>query len=364
MIVLAGVVVGLVLGVTVAMVLIQRQGTATRLLAAELREQAATAAAGASSRELETRQELIDRELAAVASKLDRVGELMTTLERDRERKFGELAGELKAVAQVTATVGDAASSLREALASPKARGQWGERMAEDVLRLAGFVEGVNYVKQRTLQGGRRPDFTFPLPKGHVVHMDAKFPVAAYLRFLDAGTDAERDAHRTQFLRDVRGRIRELALRDYVEGSQTVDYVLCFIPNETLYGFIHESDNTLLDEALQQKVVFCSPLSLFAVLAVIRQAFDNFVLEQTSNEILSLLGSFSGQYEKFVGHLDKLGRGLATVQKAYEELSGPRRRQLERPLDKLEDLRRTRGIDVAGGLELPEIHELPGELAG
>src|SRR3712207_8703452 len=54
---------------------------------------------------------------------------------------------------------------------------------SEDVLRLAGFVEGVNYVKQRVIEGrGTRPDFTFSLPRGHVVHMDAKFPAANYLR--------------------------------------------------------------------------------------------------------------------------------------------------------------------------------------
>ena len=90
-------------------------------------------------------------------------------------------------------------------MASPTARGQWGERMAEDVLRLAGFVENVNYVKQTQLDGATgRPDFTFPLPKGHELYMDVKFPMAGYLRFLDATTDAERQAHRAAFLRDVR----------------------------------------------------------------------------------------------------------------------------------------------------------------
>jgi DNA recombination protein RmuC len=304
-----------------------------------------------------------------MTDQLTRVSDLVVDLERDRERKFGELTNQLEATARVTATLGETAAGLREALASPKARGAWGERMAEDVLRLAGFVEGVNYTKQRSLEGGGRPDFTFPLPKGHVVHMDAKFPAAGYLRFLEAGTDAEREAHRAQFLRDVRLRVKELAGRDYVDGGATVDYVLCFIPNESIYGFMHESDAGLLDDAIRQKVVFCSPLSLFAVLAVIRQAFDNFVLEQTSNEILGLLGAFAGQYQKFCGQLDKLGRGITTVERAYEDLAGTRRRALERPLEKLEQLRQERGIDVAGGLEIGDCDEgavarLPQQRAG
>jgi DNA recombination protein RmuC len=349
--------VGLGFGLAAALVLTRRQQAASRLLAAELREQAAAAAGMASARELDVRKQHIDRELDTMSDQLAKMCELVGALEKDRERKFGELANQLQATVQVTSALGETTNSLRQALASPKARGQWGERMAEDVLRLAGFVEGVNYEKQRTLRvGGGRPDFTFPLPKGHVVHMDAKFPVAAYLRFLDCDTDAERDAHRSQFVRDVRQRVRELATRDYVDPEQgTVDYVLCFIPNETVYGFIHESDATLMDDALRQKVVFCSPLSLFAVLAVIRQAFDNFVMEQTSNEILGLLGAFAGQYQKFCGQLEKLGRQLDGAGRAYADLAGTRRRQLERPLEKLEELRRQRGIDAIAGLSLADL---------
>ncbi len=100
---------------------------------------------------------------------------------------------------------------LREALASQKVRGQWGERMAEDVLHLAGFLEGVNYRRQATLAGsGGRPDFTFLLPNGLVMHMDVKFPLDNYVRFLEAESDLDRRRHRDQFLRDVRDRVREL----------------------------------------------------------------------------------------------------------------------------------------------------------
>ena len=60
--------------------------------------------------------------------------------------------------------------------------------MAEDVLRLAGFHENINYVKQTQIDGGGRPDYTFPMPKGHDLYMDVKFPMAAYLRYLEAGT--------------------------------------------------------------------------------------------------------------------------------------------------------------------------------
>ena len=106
--------------------------------------------------------------------------------------------------------------SLREALSSTTARGQWGERMAEDVLRLAGFVDGVNYRKRQAIAGsGGIPDYTFLLPQGLSLHMDVKFPLNNYLRFLDASSDVERERHRKEFLKDVRLRLKEVTSRGY-----------------------------------------------------------------------------------------------------------------------------------------------------
>jgi DNA recombination protein RmuC len=284
-----------------------------------------------------------------VRDELARVGELVTQLGQRQAASLRGVEATLAAHAETTAALATTTQSLREALASPKARGQWGERMAEDVLRLAGFVEHVNYEKQKAVDGSRLlPDYSFPLPKGHVLYMDVKFPLTAYLRYLDAGSGAERSAHREAFLRDVRLRVRELAGREYAQQGvrPSVDYVLLFLPNETVSSFIHEQDPALVDDALAQKVVLCSPLTLFALLGVIRQAFDNFMVEQTSEEILAVLGSFEQQWSKFVVSLDVMGKRLDSAHRAYEELSGARRRALERPLNRLASLRRDRGIAV------------------
>ena len=104
--------------------------------------------------------------------------------------------------------------------------------MAEDVLRLAGFTENVNYRKQAQLGGADagvtgRPDFTFDLPKGHVLHMDVKFPLSSYLRYLEARTDVERAEHLKTFLRDVRTRVRELSKRNYSDGGKPRSTTSC-----------------------------------------------------------------------------------------------------------------------------------------
>jgi DNA recombination protein RmuC len=125
---------------------------------------------------------------------------------------------------------------------------------------------------------------------------------------------------------------------------------LLFIPNEQLTGFIHEHDSGLLDEAMGQQVVLCSPLTLFAFLGVIRQAFDNFMIEQTSDEILKLLGTFGAQWRKYAEAVESVKKRFDGVDRAFDQLAGTRRRQLERPLLQLEALRLQRGLPLDGQL--------------
>ena len=165
------------------------------------------------------------------------------------------------------------------------------------------------------------------------------------LPFLEAETDLERSEFRNDFLRDVKARIKEVTTREYINPEQnTLDYVLLFIPNEQIYAFIHEADSAILDNSIKSKVVLCSPITLFAVLAVIRQAVENFALERTSNEILSLLGSFNKQWNEFLKKLEVLGKRIGDAQKEYEALMTTRRRQLERPLNRIEELRTQRQL--------------------
>ncbi|MGD2109880.1 MAG: DNA recombination protein RmuC [Phycisphaerae bacterium] len=292
---------------------------------------------------LESKKKLIDARVEEMSTKLTQLNDLIQSVEKQRVESHGSLKAQLEKATQTTTQLQQTTAQLREALANPQRRGQWGERMAEDVLRLAGFVEGVNYQKQQQIGQGTRPDYTFILPGDRRVHMDVKFPLVNYLKMLDAKDDAERAAGRSQFLKDVRSRVKEVTTRDYIDpASGTVDYVLVFIPNEHVYGFIHEADSNLLDDALRNKVVLCSPMTLYAILAVIRQAIDTFRLEQSSRQILELLAEFKKQWGKYVDGMDAMGKRLEDATKKYQELVGTRTRQLERQLDKIDDLRAAR----------------------
>jgi len=363
--VIVGVVVGA--GVVLAVVLLRRRRTpeADRELVAQLKD-----AFGALSREalsanseeflklartrleqettkgeqtLEGKKKLIDANLEAIKARMAEVGTLLQTLEKDRRESHGGLVKHLQNVSAVTTSLQETTNQLRQALANPQARGQWGERMAEDVLRLAGMVEGINYTKQTQAAGGTRPDFTFLLPRGLCVNMDVKFPGSNYLAYLDATDEAVAEGFKRAFVRDVRDRVKEVTKREYIDtAGGTVDYVLVFIPNEQIYGFIHQNDPTLLDDAMKMKVVLCSPLTLYAILAVIRQSVENFQLERASNDILQLLADFRKQWDKYVETAEKMGKRLDDVMKAYQEMTTTRTRQLERQMDKIDDLQAQR----------------------
>jgi DNA recombination protein RmuC len=297
-------------------------------------------------RELEAKKKLIDQTLNSMKEELQKVQSLMTNLEKDRESKFGELSGQLKISAEQLGKLHDTTNQLKAALVSTKARGQWGQRIADDILRLAGFADGVNYQRDKSQDTvSTRPDYTFFLPQGLKVNMDVKFPMNSYLRYLETESETDKQKHKDQFLRDVRSRMKEITNRDYINPEEkTVDYVILFIPNEQLYSFINENDRTLIDDALRSKVIFCSPLTLYAILAIIHHAIDNFKLEKTAAHMLSLLGAFNKQWALFTKSFDDLGEKIEAVQKEFNNLITTRRKQLDRQVNKIEDLRKQEGI--------------------
>ncbi|MEN7547949.1 DNA recombination protein RmuC [Rapidithrix thailandica] len=300
-------------------------------------------------KDLEHKKKNIDGSISDMRSELDQMRRLIIELEKDRVHKFGQLSQQLKASVEQTTQLQSTTEQLKNALTNTKIRGQWGERMAEDVLQLAGFVEGINYFKQKSLaSNNKRPDFTFMLPQSLILNMDVKFPLDNYLRFLNASTEQEQKQHKEQFLKDVKARIKEVTTKDYINPDEnTVDYVLIFIPNEQVYSFINQEGQEILEEALRNKVIISSPFTLYAILSIVRQAIDNFQLEQTASQILSLMGSFKKQWEKFTMSMEKMGKKIDEAKTEYSYLLSTRKNQLEKPLEKIEALRQSKGLEAA-----------------
>jgi len=182
-----------------------------------------------------------------------------------------------------------------------------------------------------------------------------KFPIDNYMHFLSAESDHDRKRFKDELLKNTRVMIRQLTTRDYINPVEnTVDYVIMFIPNEQVYSFINEADITIMDEALRQKVILCSPFTLYAVLAVIRQAIENFNLERTASEILKLLSEFSRQWNAYKEKFKIMGERLDAAKKEYDTLVTTRSNMLERPLKKIDEIRKQKAIDVEEKIKLDE----------
>lgn len=293
-------------------------------------------------KELDSKKELIDQSIETIEKTL-------TNMERklaDVEKGSIKISTLVEHHAGITSKLQDTTEHLKNALASPKKRGEWGERMAEDIIKLVGLIEGINYIKQKTMEGSlNKPDYTFFMPNDLKVNMDVKFPLDNYIHYLNAESEHDKKRYKDEFLKNVKKRIKEVTTRDYINpAGNTVDYVIVFIPNEQVYGFIIESDITIMDEALKQKVILCSPFTLYAMLAVIRQAIENFNLERTASEILKLLGEFSKQWKLYKDKFSVMGERLAAASKEYETLVTTRSNMLEKPLMKIDELRKQEDI--------------------
>jgi DNA recombination protein RmuC len=307
---------------------------------------------------LENKKALIDQSIKEVRDSLKSVEQLMTNIDSGRAQAFGELSTQVKAAAEQTQRLTETTGRLQAALGNTRLRGQWGERMADDILCRVGLIEGINYRKQQSEAAGSRPDYTFLLPNGLVLNMDVKFPLDNYLKYSEAEAEADREAARDAFLKDARQRIKEVTGREYINPQTTLDYVLVLIPNEQVYRFINENDPGLLDYALASHVVPCSPVTLYAVLALINQSIRNFKTEKSLEQIIAQVKVFIQQWQKFGEGLEKMGKRLQDAQNEFAALTTTRKNMLEKPMQKIEQLRQDAGVEE---LPLPAPGEAPAE---
>ncbi|MCE5328601.1 MAG: DNA recombination protein RmuC [Planctomycetaceae bacterium] len=338
---------GVVIGAAVAVVIsivraksnAQQMQQAFAALAAEALDANSRRLAESAGATLDSKKQLIDQTLATVSERLTKMAEYFQRLESDRRHDVGALS---TSIASLSTTTG----KLHQMLASTQRRGAWGERMAADVLRLAGLAEGVNFTCQSSEAAVTgRPDFTFMLPQGLKVNMDVKFPLDAYKAYVDAADDAGRAEQLKSLLAAVRGHVKAVASRGYIDPqAPTVPYVLVFLASEQVFSLVMEADRDLIDQALSQKVVLCSPLTLYAMLAVIRQTAEHANLLKTADDVLNLLVEVRKQWEAYKESMNKMGDKLADAKNEYDKLVSTRTNMLDRPMGKIENLRTARQL--------------------
>lgn len=309
--------------------------------------------------ELETRKQVVESSVQGLKEQLDQYQKMLRDLERDRAQKYGSLENELKNASLSTAKLQEATNNLNNILGNNQKRGQWGERMAEDIIRYAGLAEGVNYRKQTKLDTTTtKPDYTFFLPDDHKINMDVKFPLDNYQKMLESEVDTEVEKYRKEFERNVKGRIKEIQNRDYINPAEnTLDFVLLFIPNEQVFGFIQSEMSGLVDEALQQKVVLCSPFTLYAMLSIIRQAFENFRYEKDLKDIIISIEQFANIFELFKERFDNIGKSIEKLEGIYSDIRKKSFKQLDGKIKQIDEYKKGSKIALEDPSNVVEISQ-------
>ena len=264
-------------------------------LAHQTLKQVVTSAEG----DLGQRQEAIKGLVKPLEESLARYEQLMKKFESERENKYGRLENELHDIKRT-------AANLVAVLGNSRVRGQWGQKMAEDILRMCGLQEGLHYRKEQEIASGR-PDYTFMLPEQHCLFMDVKFPLDHYWRSVEAESVEEQQRCKEAFVKSVREHLREMDRRAYGADDRSLDYTILFIPNEQVYTSVNEWIPLLIDECLQKKLILCGPWTLYAVIRIIHQAWQNYQFSTAVHDIVRAINGFKQDYGIFKKRFEELG---------------------------------------------------------
>ncbi len=256
---------------------------------------------------------------------------------RDAGRTAQSIKQQMKDHADLTAELRVTTEGLRKVLTNNQLRGQFGEQVAEDLLKMAGFVKGVDFeFNKATGPGSSRPDFTIFMPDKTKINVDVKFPYASLQKATETEDKESKKLLLKQFALDVREKIKQISTRDYINTSdKTVDFVILFVPNEMIFSYIYEKMNPVWQEAMEKKVVMAGPFSFTAILRMVRQAYDNFRYQENIGEIVGLIHQFDKQFELYNEEFDKLGSQIRTVTDTYSRVESTRTKQLTRVVEKI-----------------------------
>lgn len=274
-------------------------------------------------------------------------------LEKDRTQKFSEISKTLEQHKELTHDLKISTEQLAKVLSNNQARGAWGERIIEDLLQANGLVEGIHYLKQaKQSSSTARPDITLLLPNNRNVPIDVKFPYSEIQKLSEAQTQSSKAEHLKQFSQDLRIKIDKVAT--YIDPTQeTLDYAILFVPNEMVFSFINQKMPDLVDRAINKKVLMVSPFTFLIVARTVMESYRNFMIGDKLKEVVSYVDDFVGEWSKFKEKFEKYGRSIATLQKDYDDLTGTRVKQMERRINKIEDVRQGNLLEEGKNKSLP-----------
>jgi len=296
------------------------------------------------SGDLAQRQTAMEGVIQPLSAALEKLEHQVRELDKARQGSFDVLKEQLQNLGRETA-------SLANALRAPQIRGRWGEITLRRVAELAGMVSYCDFTEQETLNaehGRLRPDMIVRLPGGRTLAVDAKVPLSAYLEAAAATEESARKAALQRHGQQVLGHVNQLGGKQYWSQLQPApEMVVLFLPGDQFFSAALESNPTLIEDALDKKVLLATPTTLISVLKGISYGWRQQQLAENAELIRRLAAEFYDRAQVLQGHWEDTGRSLEKTVEAYNRTVASWEARL------LPSLRRLRELGAVGGEEPP-----------
>ncbi len=276
-------------------------------------------------------------------------------LETKRADAYARLDQQVTNTTGLLDTLRTETTNLSSALRRNDARGRWGELQLRRIIEMIGMSEHVSFdeQKQQVGDGSGRPDVTIHLPNNRVLYVDSKAPMNSYL---DAINEVDPDRRKTLFdahATALKGHIKALSSRNYVDDKESLNYVIMFIPTESSLAAAFEVYPNLIEDAAQAKVVLTSPTSLVIALNTIAMLWQEDTQVRNAQEMIKESGDLYGRLITFINHFSKVGDNLKRSMDTYNNAVGSFDRSVMPKAKAVEELGRfTDELPMAEKLEV------------